>query len=112
MTDAAVRLTPFLVEQSFFGLSVPEWWVWLCSAAGLRAQLVMDDSDAAGMLRIDGRYLALDPADLADLDEHDGILVTPGPDEVVVAAGPSSLRPADRERGQRRGSSVHRSRGS
>jgi acetyltransferase-like isoleucine patch superfamily enzyme len=90
MTVAVVKLNPFLVDQTFFGMTIPEWWVWVCSAAGLEAQLVMDDSDGVGQMRIDGRFLALDPADLADLDEHDGVLVTPTPDEVVVAAGRTS----------------------
>jgi acetyltransferase-like isoleucine patch superfamily enzyme len=90
MPTATVKLSPFLAEQIFFGMPVPEWWTWLCNRAGLDINLVLDDTDVHDSLRVDGRYLGIDPHELADLDEHDGVLSTHPPDEIVVAAGRTS----------------------
>lgn len=103
MTVAIVQLTPFLESQTFFGIPIPEWWTWQCKQAGLRATLSLDDPDDTTALRIDGRYLTLSALDIADLDEHDGVLVTPGDEELVVAAGRSSkARLGKRARGRHR----------
>jgi acetyltransferase-like isoleucine patch superfamily enzyme len=100
MTPVVVHLTPFLVDQRLFGLSVPAWWAWLCRTAGLEASLVVGPADATradlhrpGTLRIDGRWLGLETADLAELDEHDGVLAaaaTPDGPVVVIACGATS----------------------
>jgi bifunctional UDP-N-acetylglucosamine pyrophosphorylase/glucosamine-1-phosphate N-acetyltransferase len=103
MPTAVVKLSPFLADQIFFGMPVPEWWIWLCQKAGLEAELVLDDTDAQGRLRVDGQYLGIDHHELADLDEHDGVLSTHPPDEIVVAAGPTSrARLGKRWSGRRR----------
>jgi acetyltransferase-like isoleucine patch superfamily enzyme len=100
MTPVVVHLTPFLVDQRLFGLSVPAWWAWLCRTAGLEAALVVGPPDATpadahrpGTLRIDGRWLGVETADLAELDEHDGVLAaaaTPDGPVVVIACGATS----------------------
>lgn len=103
MPTAVVKLTPFLADQQFFGLPVPDWWAWVCTVAGLDAEMVFDDADVQGAVRIDGRFLSLDPHDLADLDEHDGVLTNHPPEEAVIAAGRTSqARLGRRVAGRRR----------